>query len=620
MPEAGRPRSSLEGLPEEVWRLALWLQQLTRGHTVRTLEQKFGTPKKTLWGDYLSGKKVIPAGVLERLVNDLVEPRLIEKRLAQGNDLRRAAEATLLRPARQVPVPTAGYGEVKVLQTKLVAALEGQVKAERAEHRANSLVQMLIRINVVLQDQCARLSVERDRALAEARVMAVTEAHSQLKEAERQLTQAQQELDRARQERTQAEEIKIAAQRAAEEYRRALEDLQAKVAEQAAFREQRATVDVPKGPDRTLQDSAVLLERVTAELDDQAEDLAHLREEMGLAPAPSGQAEQQSVRIVPGMVVDNADTVPGAARDTPPAEPEPVSEASADNADNLPTSTEDSAKDATWFRFCAVHVTLPELGEEVTEGVVVRWLKAVGDRVEADEPLLEVSTDKVDTEIPSPCGGTLKEILVRVNETCQVGGTLAVIAEEQQLELKSAPVRGVVAEPEKTRAGAGHSTDGKKVPPEDMAPALDLYGHDARQTKLLDALSTLSQAQRAALVAGLRRIGQPEEAVRIEALLSQDKTSPDTAADPRTLLAVHQELAEPRLRQTVTPRELRELRARAAERPWPEVVTLHARLRREGRHTEAQALLDATTDRSQADRRHIEDYLRENGRDGHTPA
>src|ERR671934_60491 len=66
-------------------------------------------------------------------------------------------------------------------------------------------------------------------------------------------------------------------------------------------------------------------------------------------------------------------------------------------------------------------VTMPALGESVTEGTVIRWLKQVGDSVEADEPLLEVSTDKVDTEIPSPAAGTLLEILVGEDETAEVG-------------------------------------------------------------------------------------------------------------------------------------------------------------------------------------------------------
>ncbi len=74
-------------------------------------------------------------------------------------------------------------------------------------------------------------------------------------------------------------------------------------------------------------------------------------------------------------------------------------------------------------------ITLPALGESVTEGTVSRWLKQVGDQVEADEPLLEVSTDKVDTEIPSPTAGTLLEIRVQEDETVEIGAVLAVIGE-----------------------------------------------------------------------------------------------------------------------------------------------------------------------------------------------
>lgn len=75
----------------------------------------------------------------------------------------------------------------------------------------------------------------------------------------------------------------------------------------------------------------------------------------------------------------------------------------------------------------SVSVTLPALGESVTEGTVTRWLKAEGERVEADEPLLEVSTDKVDTEIPAPASGVLLEIVVGEDETAEVGAKLAVI-------------------------------------------------------------------------------------------------------------------------------------------------------------------------------------------------
>src|SRR5246127_5711880 len=75
----------------------------------------------------------------------------------------------------------------------------------------------------------------------------------------------------------------------------------------------------------------------------------------------------------------------------------------------------------------SVSVSMPQLGESVTEGTVTRWLKREGDHVEADEPLLEVSTDKVDTEIPSPSAGVLSKIVVPENEAVEVGAELAVI-------------------------------------------------------------------------------------------------------------------------------------------------------------------------------------------------
>src|SRR5436305_1965306 len=75
----------------------------------------------------------------------------------------------------------------------------------------------------------------------------------------------------------------------------------------------------------------------------------------------------------------------------------------------------------------AYSVTLPELGESVTEGTVTRWLKQEGDTVEVDEPLLEISTDKVDTEVPSPVAGTVVKISAAEDETVEVGAELAVI-------------------------------------------------------------------------------------------------------------------------------------------------------------------------------------------------
>ena len=92
-------------------------------------------------------------------------------------------------------------------------------------------------------------------------------------------------------------------------------------------------------------------------------------------------------------------------------------------------------------------VTMPALGESVSEGTVTRWLKSEGDHVNVDEPLLEVSTDKVDTEIPSPVAGTLTKIIVQVDQTVPVGAELAIIADGATAPTPSAPVAAAPAAP-----------------------------------------------------------------------------------------------------------------------------------------------------------------------------
>ncbi|HEY4615879.1 MAG TPA: biotin/lipoyl-containing protein, partial [Citricoccus sp.] len=135
-------------------------------------------------------------------------------------------------------------------------------------------------------------------------------------------------------------------------------------------------------------------------------------------------------------------------------------------------------------------VNLPALGESVTEGTVTRWLKEVGDEVAVDEPLVEVSTDKVDTEIPSPVAGILEEILVQEDETVEVDAPLARIgdgsgggaagsgedssAEEPEAEQPEAeqpeteePVEGT-AGPDDDEAG-DTDTSGQELSSEDVA-------------------------------------------------------------------------------------------------------------------------------------------------------
>src|ERR1700712_1066370 len=97
-----------------------------------------------------------------------------------------------------------------------------------------------------------------------------------------------------------------------------------------------------------------------------------------------------------------------------------------------------------------VSVPMPRLGESVSEGTVTRWLKQEGDRVEADEPLLEVSTDKVDTEIPAPSSGILTSIKCGEDETVDVGVERAVISESS--DASPAPEAAAPAAPAETPA------------------------------------------------------------------------------------------------------------------------------------------------------------------------
>ncbi|MFE5562208.1 2-oxoglutarate dehydrogenase, E2 component, dihydrolipoamide succinyltransferase [Streptomyces sp. NPDC056544] len=142
-------------------------------------------------------------------------------------------------------------------------------------------------------------------------------------------------------------------------------------------------------------------------------------------------AEDETVEVGAELAVIDDGSGAAAAAEAPAAEPAPAAEAPAAApapvaeapAAPAPVAEAPAAAPAA----SGTDVVLPALGESVTEGTVTRWLKAVGESVEADEPLLEVSTDKVDTEIPAPVSGTLLEILVGEDETAEVGARLAVI-------------------------------------------------------------------------------------------------------------------------------------------------------------------------------------------------
>ncbi len=111
---------------------------------------------------------------------------------------------------------------------------------------------------------------------------------------------------------------------------------------------------------------------------------------------------------------------------------------------------------------------MPQLGETVTEGTITRWMKAVGDQVSRDEPLFEVSTDKVDSEVPAPAAGTLSEILVQEGETVAVGVRLAVISDGAA---PSGDAAGPVAQPAEAPSPAAPQPPAPPAPPAPLAPA-----------------------------------------------------------------------------------------------------------------------------------------------------
>jgi pyruvate dehydrogenase E2 component (dihydrolipoamide acetyltransferase) len=125
----------------------------------------------------------------------------------------------------------------------------------------------------------------------------------------------------------------------------------------------------------------------------------------------------------------------------------------------------------------SVAVSMPQLGESVTEGTVTRWLKKEGERVEVDEPLLEVSTDKVDTEIPSPASGILRGIAVDEDETVAVGAQLAVIDDGESED-----------------AAPAADDSAKAAPAETAAPAQDAQPQDAQPAQAGSAPAAPAQA------------------------------------------------------------------------------------------------------------------------------
>ncbi len=185
------------------------------------------------------------------------------------------------------------------------------------------------------------------------------------------------------------------------------------------------------------------------------------QEQQSADSASDEEQEQQSAEPTPEEKQEREDseTAPAAESQSfqeSPSEQQPAAQGRAQ-----------SASDGS-----ASEVTLPELGESVTEGTVTQWLKSVGDEVAVDEPLLEVSTDKVDTEIPSPVAGTLLEIKVSEDETVDVGAVLALIgAEGAAGGTSDSPDGGDTSAPQEQAAPEAEAEQEAEAEPEQEAEA-----------------------------------------------------------------------------------------------------------------------------------------------------
>jgi 2-oxoglutarate dehydrogenase E2 component (dihydrolipoamide succinyltransferase) len=195
--------------------------------------------------------------------------------------------------------------------------------------------------------------------------------------------------------------------------------------------------------------------------------------EVGSVVAVIGEEGEEANAARPPHVWMDADetteTTTAAAEEA--YKPEPASEPSTyaasepapapDTADAFPTAVNSQITDAVKPASTegATEVVMPQMGESITEGTVSKWLKSVGDKIDKDEPLLEISTDKVDAEVPSPAAGTLLEIRVPEGETVEVGSVVALVGAADQVQSPTSQVQSqevvpAAPEPAKTEAPA----------------------------------------------------------------------------------------------------------------------------------------------------------------------
>jgi 2-oxoglutarate dehydrogenase E2 component (dihydrolipoamide succinyltransferase) len=223
--------------------------------------------------------------------------------------------------------------------------------------------------------------------------------------------------------------------------------------------------------------------------------------------AAAGQPEPAKIEE-PQPVVEEAKPEPVAQTQTATTGDGGQSQAATATATATTTATATASADAT-------EVVMPQMGESITEGTISKWLKAVGDAIERDEPLLEISTDKVDAEVPSPSAGTLLEIRHQEGETVEVGTVLALVGSQNGAAVsQSAPAAQKQAVETTAQATGADVTTAQPTKIEVQSPTVEAqpqnveetagrsYDYDRPQAKQ-DALGTASNGEKS--VEELRR-------------------------------------------------------------------------------------------------------------------
>ncbi|MCS6710713.1 2-oxoglutarate dehydrogenase, E2 component, dihydrolipoamide succinyltransferase [Brachybacterium sp. EF45031] len=241
------------------------------------------------------------------------------------------------------------------------------------------------------------------------------------------------------------------------------------------------------------------LEKILVQEDEDAEvgaDLAVIGDGSGAEGGSDEGAGEQSAADSSGASEDPA-PAPGEGENladdpttAPSTEKEPQEQPADGGSEKESISEASSSEGSSGGSASGQEVTLPELGESVTEGTVTRWLKSVGDTVEVDEPLLEVSTDKVDTEIPSPVAGTLLEIRVQEDEEAAVGSVLAIVGDAAAAGSAGGDSEGSAEKAEETSQDEPAAT-----PAEKPAEASDEKAEEKAESKPAETTETKADAK-----------------------------------------------------------------------------------------------------------------------------